>query len=399
MPDFAYVARDMSGKKVNGTISANTEREAASQLGAKNLFPIEVVASKGAMKQKFGRVKGTLMAGFYSQLANLLRSGVPMLRSITVLTQQSNNKTLKAVLGELKSRVEEGESLGEAMTRYPKVFNNIAVNMVRAGAEGGFLEDSLERVGGFIEQQEELKGKTVGALAYPMFILTVGIIVVSILLVFFVPNFEPMFSKMRAKGKLPMATDLLLVFSAFLQSYWWVAAGIMGTVGTLVYIFLQTETGKVRFDYLKIKTPMIGQVFLQLAVARFTRVLGTLLENGVPLLKSLEISRHAAGNSILATSIEEASEEVQAGESLAKTLGTCGHFPPTVIEMISVAEEANTLDKVLVQVSDNLEKSTFRRLEIVVRLLEPIMLLLLAGVVMFVVIALMVPILTQSQAV
>lgn len=399
MPDFAYVARDMSGKKVNGTISANTEREAASQLGAKNLFPIEVVASKGAMKQKFGRVKGTLMAGFYSQLANLLRSGVPMLRSITVLTQQSNNKTLKAVLGELKSRVEEGESLGEAMTRYPKVFNNIAVNMVRAGAEGGFLEDSLERVGGFIEQQEELKGKTVGALAYPMFILTVGIIVVSILLVFFVPNFEPMFSKMRAKGKLPMATDLLLVFSAFLQSYWWVAAGIMGTVGALVYIFLQTETGKVRFDYLKIKTPMIGQVFLQLAVARFTRVLGTLLENGVPLLKSLEISRHAAGNSILATSIEEASEEVQAGESLAKTLGTCGHFPPTVIEMISVAEEANTLDKVLVQVSDNLEKSTFRRLEIVVRLLEPIMLLLLAGVVMFVVIALMVPILTQSQAV
>ncbi len=143
MPEFAYIARDMSGKKQTGTLTANSEREAAAQLGAKSLFPVSVTAAKGGRKSTSGRVKGQVMAGVYTQLAALLRSGVPMLRAITVLSQQSTSKTLKAVLTEVKSKVEEGESLGDAMARYPRAFNDMAVNMVRAGAEGGFLEDSL----------------------------------------------------------------------------------------------------------------------------------------------------------------------------------------------------------------------------------------------------------------
>ena len=397
MPEFAYTARDFSGKKISGTLTANTEREVAVQLGAKSLFPISIGAGKGPSTISTGRVSGAKMAGFYSQLGTLLRSGVPMLRALTVLSQQSGSKTLQTALVDVKSRVEEGESLGDAFARYPKIFNDMAVNMVRAGSEGGFLEDALDRVALFVELQEELKGKTIGALAYPMFILGVGSIIVMVLLVYFVPKFDSLFNTMRARGNLPAATEVLLAISRVAQSYWWVVLGIMVVVAIALYKYLETERGKRMFDLVKIKTPLLGSVFLNLAVSRFCRVLGTLLANGVPLLKSMDISRMAAGNRILAQSIAEAAEEVTAGARLAKPLADCGHFPKTVVEMISVAEESNTLDQVLVQISDNLEKITFRRLEVVVRLLEPILLLMLAGVVMFVVLALMVPVLNSSS--
>lgn len=397
MPEFAYVARDLSGKSISGTVTANSEREVAAQLGAKSLFPVSIQAGRGKKTTSNSRVAGGKMVGFYSQLATLLRSGVPLLRALTVLSQQSGSKTLQAALVDVKARVEEGESLGDAFSRYPRIFNDMAVNMVRAGTEGGFLEDALERVANFVELQEELKGKTVGALAYPGFIMSVGAIIVTVLLVYFVPKFDPLFNTMRERGSLPAATEVLLTMSRFAQSYWWmVALGIVGVVIATIQ-YLKTESGKKRFDYLKIKTPMLGSVFLNLAVSRFCRVLGTLLTNGVPLLKSMDISRLAAGNRILAESIAVASEEVTAGQRLAKPLEKCGHFPKTVVEMISVAEESNTLDKVLVQISENLEKTTFRRLEIIVRLLEPVMLLLLAAIVMFVVLALMVPVLNSSS--
>ncbi len=397
MPEFAYTARDFSGKKISGTLTANTEREVAVQLGAKSLFPISISAGKTSSTISTGRVSGGKMAGFYSQLGTLLRSGVPMLRALTVLSQQSGSKTLQTALIDVKARVEEGESLGDAFARYPKIFNDMAVNMVRAGSEGGFLEDALDRVAMFVELQEELKGKTVGALAYPLFIMGVGSIIVMVLLVYFVPKFDSLFNTMRARGNLPVATEVLLAISRVAQSYWWIVLAIIAAIVFALYKYLQTEKGMSTFDLVKIKTPLLGSVFLNLAVSRFCRVLGTLLANGVPLLKSMDISRMAAGNRILAQSIADASEEVTAGARLAKPLGDCGHFPKTVVEMISVAEESNTLDKVLVQISDNLEKITFRRLEVVVRLLEPIMLLFLASIVMFVVLALMVPVLNSSS--
>jgi general secretion pathway protein F/type IV pilus assembly protein PilC len=384
MPDFAYVARDRAGKKVTGMLTAASEREAAAQLGSKSLFPIQLSVAKGTRARVTGRVKGSVMSTVYSQMASLLRSGVPMLRSLTVLTQQTNNPTLKTVLGEVKAKVEEGESLGDAMAKFPRVFNEMSVNMVKAGTEGGFLEDSLERVGGFIEQQEDLMG--------------VGAIVVTVLLVYFVPKFEPLFGRMRERGSLPAATELLLAMSRFMQSYWYIVLGLIAAAFIALRSYLASQKGKRLADWARIKTPLLGTVFLNLAVARFCRVLGTLLENGVPILRSLEISRQATGNLILSDAIAKASETITAGERLAKPLGESGHFPPSVVEMISVAEESNTLDKVLVQISEGLEKSTFRKLEIAVRLLEPLMLLLLAGVVMFVVLALMVPVLKSSSS-
>ncbi len=399
MPDFAYVARDSRGQKQSGTLTANSQREAIAQLDARSLFPVEIKVAKAQGDARGKRVSGQVMATVYMQMAALLRSGVPLLRALTVISGQASKPALKTVMSEIKARVEEGEPLPSAMARFPRVFNDMAVNMVRAGTEGGFLEDALERVAAFTEQQEELKGRAVGALAYPIFLGCVGTSVVTVLIVFFVPKFEDLFSSMREKGQLPWATDALLSFSAFLQAYWYIPIiAIVLTVFGISY-GLRTPEGKRTLDWAKIRMPMFGNIFLNLAVARFCRVLGTLLGNGVPILKSLDISASAAGNRILSGSIKQASENITAGEKLATPLAASGHFPAQVVEMIAVAEESNTLDKVMVQIADTLERSTFRRLDIMVKLLEPLMLLLMAGIVFFIVLALMVPLLNSSSMV
>lgn len=399
MPDFAYVARDSRGQRQTGTVSANSQREAIAQLDARALFPVELKAAKSTGDTHNKRVSGQVMATVYMQLASLLRSGVPLMRAITVISSQASKPTLKAVMEEIKSRIEEGEPLPSAMARFPRVFSDMAVNMVRAGTEGGFLEDALERVATFTEQQEDLKGRAIGALAYPIFLAVVGSTVVTVLIVFFVPKFEDLFASMREKGQLPWATDALLSFSAFLQSYWMVPVVGAIVIGFGISFFLQTNDGKQFYDWFKIRMPMFGNIFLNLAVARFCRVLGTLLANGVPILKSLDISSSAAGNRILAQSIKKASENITAGEKLATPLAASGHFPAQVVEMIAVAEESNSLDRVMVQIADSLERTTFRRLDIMVRLLEPMMLLLMAGIVFFIVLALMVPLLNSSSMV
>lgn len=399
MPEFAYVARDLSGQKKSGTITANSQHEVLTQLDSLALMPVEISAAKDTSAVRGKRVSGQVMANAYNQLASLLRSGVPMMRSLTVMSNQATKPALKAVLEDVKARVEEGEPLSEAMARYPRVFNDMAVNMVRAGAEGGFLEDALERVAFFTEQQEDMKGRATGALAYPAFLACVGTTVVVVLIVVFVPKFEPMFASLRDKGQLPWATEALLSLSTFLQVYWWVIIGAIVFAILAILNYFKTENGKYLFDWLKIKTPMFGPIFLNLAVARFCRVLGTLLSNGVPILRSLDISRNAAGNRILAESIQKASENITAGEKLATPLRASGHFPAQVTEMIAVAEESNSLDKVMVQISDSLERTTFRRMDIMVRLLEPLMLVIMAGIVFFIVLALMVPLLNSSSAI
>jgi general secretion pathway protein F len=404
MGTFAYVARDMQGKRVTGTLDAGNQRDATSQLSARSLFPVEVKATDtqsalGGMTKRTRRVKGQTMATFYSQLASLLRSGVPMIRAITVLSQQSGDATLSEVLVEIKGRVEDGEPLGQAMSRYPKVFSDMGINMTRAGAEGGFLEDALDRVGTFTELQEDLKGRTVSALAYPVFLFGVGSIVITILLVFFVPKFDMLFDRLREKGQMPWVTDALLTFSRFLQGYGWIALVAIFAALFMFRMRLQSEEGKEWADRVKLKIPVLGSILMNLAVARFCRVLGTLLSNGVPILKSLEISRTATGNRLLSRSIADASENIRAGDTLASPLRTSGHFPLTVVEMISVAEESNSLDSVLPAIADSLEKRTFRRLDLFVRLLEPVMLLVMAMLVMMVVLALLVPVIRSSTAI
>jgi type II secretory pathway component PulF len=403
MPDFSYVARDAKGAKVEGRLSAQSAREVASVLAAKSMFLLRVQEEKAkrsllAFGRK-GKVKGQQMAMVYNQLAALLRSGVPLMRSLTVLRDQSSNATLKEVLTDVCSRVEEGTNVADAMAKHPGAFSEMAVNMTRAGAEGGFLEDALERVAKFTEDAEDLKARTIGAMAYPAFLGCAGSIVVAVLIIFFVPGFAKMFDRLRDEGQLPLATELLLGFSNFLRSWWWVFA-IAAVVALLALRSqLETEKGREIKDKWLLKLPMLGPILLSLAVARFCRVLGTLLKNGVPILKSMEISSAAAGNRVLTRAITKASENISSGQSLAAPLAASGHFPKVVIEMITVAEEANALDTVLVDIADGLEKRTSRRLDLVVRLLEPILLLVLAGIVLFVVIALLIPVIKMSSSI
>ena len=403
MPEFNYVARDSSGEKVTGVLTASTRREALSSLAGRALFPVEVRGETGAVEaRRVRRVPAQLLATTYGQLADLLRSGVPLLRSLDVLRRQTSHAGLKEVLGQVHRQVEEGATLAQAMARYQRAFGEMAVNMVRAGGEGGFLEEALTRVAEFTEAQQDLKSRTVGAVTYPCVLAVFGTVVVLVLIIFFVPSFEGMFNDLRERGELPIFTDWLMWISNLpRRADFWIPWGLLMVVGAVggggfAWQALRTEQGRYWRDQLKLRLPLAGKIFRNLAVARFCRVLGTLLHNGVPILRSLEISSGATGNRVLAAAIQKATENISAGESLAGPLGACVHFPVDVVEMISVAEESNTLETVLLQIADSLERRTWRRLDLAVRLLEPLMLMLLAGVVLVLVIALLLPIIKMS---
>jgi general secretion pathway protein F/type IV pilus assembly protein PilC len=270
--------------------------------------------------------------------------------------------------------------------------------MVRAGEEGGFLEDVLKRIAAVTEHQEEMKSKVIGALVYPMFLVVVGTAVVSILIVFFVPKFAGTFDAMKERGELPWATSALMGISESVQGYW--PYGLVALIAIVVGLqqWFATDPGKAFWSRFELRSPGLGRVVRSLAIARFCRVLGTLMQNGVPLLQSLRIAKDATGNQVLADAIDHATDNITAGKSLARPLGASGEFPVEVVEMIAVAEEANNLENVLIGISDNLERRSDRELQMVVRLLEPVLLLMMAIVVLFVFVALLVPILQSSGA-
>ncbi len=400
MPEFTYIARSIDGTKVSGKMTANTERDVIGALSKDSLFPIKVEAPVEKKPITFGSgVSPQKISVFYEQLASLLTNGVPLLRSLTILRDQTKIETLKTTLNDVIRRVEDGENLSDAFQRHPKIFNDMAVNMARAGAEGGFLEDALSRVAKFTEQAAELRGRTIGAMIYPAVLFSMGSVIVAVLLVYFVPKFESMFDTLRATGQLPWVTEMLLAFSTRIQ-FWGLPILILMLIVFFVLRYqIQTPRGQMVFDGIKIKIPMLGSIFLNLSVARFCRVLGTLLKNGVPILKALDISRDAAGNKVLSAAIAKASENITAGESLSVPLKKSGHFPHDVTEMLSVAEESNSLDSVLINISDGLEKQTIRRLDLMVKLIEPLMLMVMAAVVLVVVVALLLPIMKMGSAI
>ena len=398
MPEFTYTARSMSGEMVSGTMDANTERDVVNSLSGQSLFPIKV--STEVEKKPFtigGGVNDQKLAVFYEQLASLMTNGVPMMRSLKILKDQTRSPIFKETLEDVIGRVEDGETISDAFARHPKIFSEMAVNMSRAGAEGGFLEEALDRVAKFTEQQSELRGRTIGALIYPAVLATIGSIVVAVLLIFFVPSFGELFQQLRDMGELPAITDWLLSVSGFLRSYGLIFVVVGAILYAVIRVQLSTEKGRRLWDGIKIKLPLFGPIFLNLAVARFCRVLGTLLKNGVPILKGLDISRDASGNKVLSEAIESASENITSGETLSVPLAKSGHFPKNVTEMISVAEESNTLDEVLVNISNGLEKQTIRRLDLMVKLVEPLMLLVMAGIILVVVVALLLPIMKMGN--
>ena len=352
MPDFTYTARDCSGQKVSGTIAAAGPREAMTLLAGQSLFPMEIRSAEPRRTGRVRRVPAQLLATSYSQLADLLRSGVPLLRSLEVIQKQSSHAGLRRLLQEVHDRVEDGATLAEAMGRYPEVFGEMALSMVRAGGEGGFLEEALTRVAEFTETQQEFKSRTIGAVVYPVLLVVVGTAVVTVLVIFFVPRFGDLFGRLRERGELPLLTDWLLWLSGFLRRWGIVllAAAVAGLWA--LRRWLRRESGRRWWDGAKLRLPVAGSIFRDLAVARFARALGTLLRNGVPLLRALEIARDAAVNRRLAGAIAEAAESVSSGAPLSAPLSRAEQFPVEVIEMIAVAEQANTLESVLLQIAE-----------------------------------------------
>lgn len=399
MPDFQYTARELTGQQVSGIIAANSQQDALALLSARQLFPLRVdMAETTKVQQRHAgrRVRARHLATFYSQLADLLKSGVPLLRSLELLDRQATTPALQFVLQDVREQVADGTRLYEALHQHSRVFSDLVVSIVRAGEEGGFLEDVLKRIAAFTEHQEDLKSRVIGAMVYPMFLLVFGSAVVAALLTWFVPKFEPIFERMAERGNLPWATTVLLGMSGTFQKYTPLVVLVLAAAGFLVHRALTTETGRLRLDQVRLKCYGLGRIVRSLAIARFCRVLGTLLRNGVPILQSLRIAKDATANLVLSRAIETAAENISAGKSLAKPLAASGQFPEEIVEMISVGEEANNLENVLIDIADTLERRTNRELDLAVRMLEPLMLLVMAAVVLFVVIGLLLPILQSS---
>jgi general secretion pathway protein F/type IV pilus assembly protein PilC len=401
MPEFTYDALAPTGQHTKGTLTANSEREVMAMLDSRGLFPVTIAQVEAAVGHRMGsrRIRARHMATFYSQLADLLHSGVPLLRSLDILDRQAAQPALSQVIREVRGKVSDGTSLAESMAQHPRAFNELAVSMVRAGEEGGFLEDVLRRIADFTEHQEDLKSKVVGALAYPVFLAVVGVIVLVVLVVGFVPRFEPIFKKLDEQGELPIITSGLMVTSHFMIRHgWWMAVLIVCGV-VLFRRWARSDGGRLRLDSWRLHIPAAGAIYLHLALSRFSRILGTLLHNGIPILQSLRIAKDSTGNRVLSMAIEKSAENIRAGDSLAVPLAASKHFPRDVVEMIAVGEESNNLEKVLVDISDSLEKRTSRQLDLFVRLLEPMMLLVMAAVTLLVVAGLLLPVFKMSSAV
>jgi general secretion pathway protein F/type IV pilus assembly protein PilC len=401
MPEFAYTARDSSGNTVAGVISAADKRGVLVALAEKSLCALQVSDKTPSSFQwrRGGKVKTRILSSTLAQLADLLQNGVPLLGALDLLTEQSTSPALQDVLQDIRKNVSEGIGLDEAFARHPQVFGDLAVSMVHAGMEGAFLEDALRRTADFLELQDELKGRLASAMTYPAFLATVGTLVTIGLVVFLVPKFSTLFARLaRSEQGLPTATIILLSTSEALKAY---GIFILGAIAGVVYgirRLLATSRGKVFQDRMKLKLPLLGQIFLGYAVSRFCRVLGTLLQNGVPLLRSLEISSGSAGNVVLSTAIRKSAENVSAGDTLARPLASCGLIPPAIMAMISIAEQSNNLDNVLIYVADTIDKQNSRLIDTMVRLVEPMMLLVMGGMVMFIIAALLMPVFDMSSA-
>ena len=397
MPEFRYLAQDAGGKQISGTLSAATSRDVATAIMARALTPLQIMA--GSKRPSFGGCSAKLSATFYTQMADLLRTGVPLMRVLDVLKRQAKKPVIRDMLQTVRDRIADGASLSEAMQAHPQTFNAVTIGIIRAGEEGGFLEESLRRNGVLQERADELRGRVIGALVYPALLTAVGSLIILGLLVFFVPNFAPIFDRLAAQGRLPAVTQVLMSASEFLRSYGaWLILGF-AAIGFLALPQINLSAWSSRCLSWAAQQKFGGLLIRELATARMCRVLGTLLKNEVPLVRSLRITADALGNAEFAADVNGAADAVADGKSLAAHLGTCPYLPGDVAEMLSVGEQANTLDTVLIDAADVLERRSSRRLDLCLKLLEPILLLLLAGVVLLFVIGLMLPIFDSSGSV
>ena len=396
MPKFQYTARNLSGGKVSGNVEAEGEIAAARLLENRELFPIDVWNSEaGESATSFRRrISSRDLGVMYGQLSDLLASGVPLLRSLKSLVKSTVNKRLAVVLREIHNEVADGQSLHESMAGHQDIFPTLHTVMVQAGERASFLDDVLESLSVFLERLDELQGKVLGALVYPSMLVLLGGSVMIGALVFFVPKFEPMLAGIDK----PMPTEIVFLLSESVRRYWLIIAAGIGGLIAFFWSVLQSQAGKQAMERWRLKIPVAGNALRMVAITRFCRILGTMLANGVPILQALAISRDATGSVLLAKNIDEAIENVRAGEPLTEPLKAGGMFPEQVIAMISVAEESNQMQKVLLQIADSVERRTNQQVDQAVRLIEPAILCLVAAGIGFLALGLLLPIFTMASS-
>lgn len=397
MATFTYKAKTAGGQTVTGVLTAETQQVAMRMLDERSLYPISVAEGGAARAGITGRKRKVglrVLTTFYSQLSDLLRAGVPVLRAIEVLSRQGAHPVLAEILKEVHNDVSSGESLAEAMSKHPNAFNQLAISMVHAGEQGGFLEDVLARIAIFTERQDELRNKVIGAMVYPCVLLVAGLSVVTFLMGFVVPKIKPLLERQQV----PWLTTVLFAVGDFISNHWAVMLGVVVMALIVAIGLTRSEDTRRMVDRWKLRVPVMGRILTMVAICRFCRILGTLLHNGVTILQSLKIAKDSAGNRILAEAIDSAAENVQRGESLGVRLGRSGLFPADIVDMITVAEESNNLDTVLVQIADSNEARTARMVDLGMRLLEPLLLMVMGVMVLIIAIALLVPILRMGAA-
>ena len=400
MPIYKWEGKTLKGVVKKGEMEAATEGAIRIHLRQQNIIPTKISA-KGkeiTISFPFGkRVPQRAIAIFTRQLATMIDAGLPLVQSLEILASQQDNKIFKGILREIREDVEGGSTFAGALKKHPNVFNDLYTNLVVAGEEGGILDNILNRLAAYIEKAEALKKKVKSALVYPSVIVTVAIGVVIILMVFVIPVFETMFSS--AGQNLPLPTMIVVEMSKFVRKYIFIVVPAIILAIFLLRKYHHTENGKTVMDRLLLKAPVFGDLFRKIAVARFSRTLGTLVSSGVPILDGLNIVSKTAGNKVIETAILNARASIREGETIAEPLGRSNIFPPMVIQMISVGESTGALDSMLTKIAEFFEDEVDVAVSNLTSMLEPLLMIFLGVVIGGVVIAMYLPIFSMASAV
>ena len=404
MPTFVYRAADRQGQTIDGVMEAPDARGVVERLQRDSYFPIQI-APQDERRPMFGlgmpalgrrRIARVEVLTLFQQLATLIEAGLPLDRALVILEDLAGNARLRAIVGDLLKSIRGGSSLAEAMAKHqPRPFSRMAVNMVRAGEKGGVLEATLKRLAELLEETQEFKETLISALMYPILLILAGTGAVVFLLTFVIPRFVDIFRDLGQS--LPLVTQILLSTSTGLQQYWWlIGLGVLVVVLS-VRIALSTDTGRLRWDRILLRLPVIGEVVLKSETARFARVLGTLLKSGVPVLTALGVARELTTNQVLARAIERVSEGVRRGAGIAVPLREAQAFPAMAVHMVRVGEETGRLEDMLVKVASDFESEVRRLVKRLMGLLEPGIILIMGLIVGFIVVALLMAIFSLTE--
>jgi type IV pilus assembly protein PilC len=392
MAAYVWEARARNGDTKKGVMEADSEEAVHEKLQMQMLSPLSVKKQGKQLSLSFGTgVKTTDVVIFTRMFATMIDAGLPIVQCLEILSSQADNKRFGKVLGQVKSSVEDGFTLSDALGKHPKVFDDLFVNLVAAGEAGGILDSILQRLSIYMEKAMKLKRRVKGAMMYPISIVCIAAIVVTILLTKVIPVFEKMFKDFGG-GKLPAPTRIVIEIShALAQFLPYIIAGIIAS-GIALRMALRTPKGRLAFDGLLLKLPVLGAVLRKVVVARFTRTMGTLLSSGVPIMDAMEICARTAGNTVVAAGIMYCREQISQGKDMATPLMETGLMPPMVVQMIGVGEQTGAIDTMLSKIADFYEEEVDVAVASMTSLIEPIMMVFLGSVIGGMVVAMYLPI-------